>query len=257
MDDFEAIALNALEAARPLARSYFRTPLKVERKADCSPVTLADRAVERAMTAVLEKACPNHGVLGEEYGTSGADGRHVWVIDPIDGTKSFISGVPLFGTLIALLEDGAPILGGIDMPMLGETWIGRMDCDTRMNGETCRTARQTRLEDAVLFATSPDQFTPEEYRLFDGLSHVCAGRRFGGDCYSYGLLASGHIDLILEAGLQPYDYLPLVPIVTGAGGVITDWDGAPLTLRSQGRVLAAATPDLHRKAVERLRNCAA
>ena len=122
---------------------------------------------------------------------------------------------------------------------------------------TCRTARRTRLEDAVLFATSPDQFTPEEYRFFDGLSQACAGRRFGGDCYSYGLLASGHIDLILEAGLQPYDYLPLVPIVTGAGGMITDWDGAPLTLRSQGRVLAAATPDLHRKAVERLRNSAA
>ncbi|MDK3016478.1 histidinol-phosphatase [Pseudodonghicola flavimaris] len=249
---FEAIALRLVEAARPLARAHFRAPLTVERKADHSPVTEADRAIEKGMKAVLETACPGHGILGEEFGLSGQDARHIWVLDPIDGTKSFISGVPLFGTLVALLEDGAPILGVIDMPLLQETWIGRAGAATRLNGETCHSARRTRLEEAILFATSPDQFTPQEFACFEALSQACAARRFGGDCYSYGLLASGHVDLILEAELQPYDYMALVPVVTGAGGVITDWSGAPLTLASSGQVLAAATPELHRAALDRL-----
>lgn len=247
---YEAVARDMLEVARPLARQHFRTPLTVERKADHSPVTLADRAIESAMKKVLETACPDHGILGEEFGTNDAGARHLWVLDPIDGTKSFISGVPLFGTLIALLEDGAPVLGVIDMPLLGETWIGRTGAATRFNGSPCHTTPGRTLNEAILFATSPDQFTPDEYAVFEGLGAACMARRFGGDCYSYGLLASGHVDLIMEAELQPYDYLALVPVVEGAGGVITDWSGAPLTLSSCGQVLAAASPDLHRAALE-------
>jgi len=248
----EAVAEEMLAAARPLARAYFRTPLEVERKADHSPVTLADRAIEKAMKEVLARRLPDHGVFGEEHGTARLDARHVWVIDPVDGTKSFISGVPLFGTLIALLEAGAPVMGVIDMPMMGETWIGHVGGETRLNGRRCATSGRTRLEETILFATSPDQFTAEEMQVFDGLSAACQARRFGGDCYSYGLLAAGHIDLILEAELQPYDYLPVVPVVTAAGGVISDWQGEPLSLASSGQVLAAATPELHRAALERI-----
>ena len=246
---FEAVARDMLAAARPLARQHFRTPLEVERKSDLSPVTLADRAIERAMKEVLEKACPGHGILGEEFGTSQAEARHLWVLDPIDGTKSFIAGVPLFGTLIALLENGQPILGAIDMPLLGETWIGKSGGETLLNGTTCQVSARTELAGATLFATSPDQFTAAERPRFEALSAACLARRFGGDCYSYGLLASGHVDLILEAELQPYDYMALVPVIEGAGGVITDWAGAPLTLASTGQVLAAATPALHRAAL--------
>ncbi len=246
---YEAVARAMLDVARPIARRYFRSPLAVEHKDDHSPVTLADRQIETAMKQVLARRLPDHGVLGEEHGASALDRRFVWVIDPIDGTKSFISGVPLFGTLIALLDDGRPVLGVIDMPMLGETWIGRDGAPTRFGHAACRTGAPGGLRDCTLFATSPDQFRGGEARVFDALGRACGDRRFGGDCYSYGLLASGHVDLILEAGLQPYDYLALVPVVTGAGGRITDWSGGPLGLGSDGRVLAAATSALHAQAL--------
>ena len=249
-DRYEDIAQRLVAAARPLAREHFRSALTVDRKADRSPVTVADRAIEAAMKAVLAETCPDHGILGEEFGLSGQGARHLWVLDPIDGTKSFISGVPLFGTLVALLDGSRPILGVIDMPVLGECWVGRAGVQTRLNGKACHTSPRTRLDQAILFATSPDQFTPAEYASFDRLSDACTARRFGGDCYSYGLLASGHVDLILEAELQPYDFMALVPVVEGAGGVITDWSGAPLTLASTGQVLAAATPELHRAALD-------
>lgn len=252
IDFLESVAREMLAVARPLATSHFRTRIEVERKADHSPVTVADRAIERAMKEVLARMMPDHGVFGEEHGAAGLHARHVWVIDPIDGTKSFISGVPLFGTLLAVLDGGRPVLGVIDMPALGETWLGRTDDATTHNGARCRANNCRRLEEAILFATSPDQFTPDESVVFDALGKACISRRFGGDCYNYGLLASGHIDLVLEAELQPYDYLPVVPVVTAAGGVITDWNGAELTLHSDGRVLAAATPELHRAALDRI-----
>ena len=249
---FETVARDMLAAARPLAQQYFRTPITVERKSDQSPVTLADRAIETAMKEILQRACPTHSILGEEFGRYEGDARYLWVLDPIDGTKSFISGVPLFGTLIALLEDGVPVMGVIDMPLLRETWIGLRGENTRLNGIPCRAAPSRSLSEATLFATSPDQFTSTEYACFEHLGQACRARRFGGDCYSYGLLASGHVDVIMEAELQPYDYLALIPIVEGAGGVITDWTGAPLSLTSDGRVLAAASPELHRAALEAL-----
>lgn len=262
-----ALAMRLLEAARPIARAHFRAPLAVERKADLSPVTIADRAIEAAMRGILAAERPGDGIFGEEFGSEGVSARRLWVLDPIDGTKSFISGTPLFGTLIALLEDGVPVLGLIDMPILGETWVGAAGAPSTLNGAPAKTreaqtgeartgeawAGEARgLADAVLFATSPDQFAGADAARFEALSAACAARRFGGDCYSYGLLASGHVELILEAGLEPYDFLALVPVVEGAGGVITDWDGAPLGLGSEGRVLAAADPALHRAALAAL-----
>jgi len=230
----------------------FRTGLQVDTKADASPVTMADRAAEAAMRGLLAEAVPAHGILGEEHGRERIDADHLWVLDPIDGTKSFITGSPLWGTLIALVHQGRVELGLIDMPVLGERWIGQPGLGARCNGEAVRTSGCTALAQARVVTTSPDAFAPEEWAAYDALSRACAMRRFGGDCYGYAQLAGGHVDLVAECQLQPYDYMALVGVVEAAGGVITDWKGRPLGIGSNGRVLAAATPALHDEALQRL-----
>ncbi len=233
------------DAARPVALRYFRTALRVETKADASPVTIADREIEAAMRARIAARFPGHGIFGEEQGRSASGARHTWVIDPIDGTKSFISGMPTFGTLVALCIDEVPQLGLIDMPVLGERWIAAPGRPTLHNGAVCRTRACDALGDAVVYATSPDMFSAGEWTVFDALSRQASLRRFGGDCYSYGLLASGLIDAVVEAGLQPYDIMAAVPVIQGAGGVVTDWAGRELDLASGGRVVAAGSRALH------------
>ncbi|CAN7256644.1 histidinol-phosphatase [Acidovorax sp.] len=249
---FVSIALAMADAARAPSMRYFRTPLDVLTKSDESPVTVADRETEAAMRAVLHAQCPDHGILGEEHGRERLEAPHLWVIDPIDGTKSFITGSPLWGTLVALLHQGRPLLGLMDMPVLGERWVGVAGEETQCNGHTVRASTCQALALARIYTTSPDAFTADEWRRFDALSRECALRRFGGDCYSYAQLAAGHVDLVVEAGLQPYDYLALVCLVEGAGGCITDWQGRALSVDSDGRVVAAATPALHALALQRL-----
>ena len=248
-----AFAEELADLARPIALSYFRTPLDVAAKSDDSPVTIADRTIETVLRAAIEARFPDHGLFGEEMGIKQSSSPYTWVVDPIDGTKSFISGFPLFGTLVALARDGRPLLGLIDAPATGERWIG-------VPGRACFAGRPaiTRacrsLADACLYTTSPDAFREESERA--GWERVAAKVRlcrFGGDCYIYGLLASGHVDLIVECGLQPYDYMALVPVIEGAGGVITDWEGAPLSFGSSGQVVAAATAELHAAALLQLR----
>ncbi len=233
-----------------VVRRYFRAPLEVENKADATPVTAADREAEQAMRAEIEADFPDHGIIGEEYGTVRADAECVWVLDPIDGTKAFIAGKPLFGTLIALLRHGAPVLGIIDQPVSGERWIGAVGRTTTFNGEPAATRGCAALDRAVLNTTGPDLFEGDELARFGGLSRAAGMTLYGGDCYAYGLLASGFIDLVAEAGLKPYDFCALIPVVEGAGGVITDWRGGALTLESDGRVLAAGDPAVHAQAVE-------
>ncbi|MFG1359073.1 histidinol-phosphatase [Xanthobacter pseudotagetidis] len=247
-----AFAGELADLARPIVRSYFRTPVGVEWKADASPVTAADRAVERALREAIAARFPDHGVLGEEEAAVGIDRPVVWVVDPIDGTKSFMTGLPLFGTLIAAVVDGRPEVGVIDAPALGDRWVGIAGAGARFNGVPCRTSAAARLGEARLYATSPDMFTAEESAAFAALADKVALRRFGGDCYAYGLLASGHVDLVVEADLKPYDFMALVPVVEGAGGVITDWRGAPLTIGSGGQVVAAANAALHAAALQEL-----
>lgn len=232
-------------AARPIARQYFRQKLAVEQKADASPVTVADRSIEAAMRSILAERHPDHAIFGEEHGAERLGARFTWVIDPIDGTKSFVTGLPLFGTLVALLENGVPSLGLIDMPVLQETWIGEAGQPTRFNGAPCRVSGCTDPAAAMLYATSPDMFEGAALAAFERISAQVRLRRFGGDCYAYGLLAAGHVDLVIEVGLQPYDYLPLVAVIEGAGGMVTDWAGGRLGLGSDGRVVAAASPTLH------------
>ena len=252
-----AFAETLADAARTAALRRFRTPLEIEYKADDSPVTRADREVEESVRERIHERFPGHSIHGEEFGRSGAsDARWRWVLDPIDGTRSFVTGRPLFGTLIAFVDGERPILGVIDAPALGERWVGAAGTATCFNGRPCRTSGCTRLADARVSATTPDLFDSEELIAFDEVSFSARFRTFGGDCYQYALLAAGHLDLLMEASLAPHDLLALAPVVTGAGGVITDWEGELLTARSDGRILAAATPDLHRIALAELRNAA-
>ena len=243
-----ALAETLADAAGNIIRGYFRKKIGVEQKSDRTPVTIADRAAEKAMRRVIEVSFPLDGIIGEELGRTRADADYVWVLDPIDGTKSFISGVPLFGTLIALTYRGAPVLGVIDQPIARERWVGAVGRKTTFNGRAIKTRRCPRLGDATLYATSPEMFAKGNAAAFARLREKVKLARYGADCYAYGLLASGFIDLVVEADLKPYDYCALLPIIEGAGGRMSDWRGRALTLKSDGRVIASGDPALIAKA---------
>jgi inositol-phosphate phosphatase / L-galactose 1-phosphate phosphatase / histidinol-phosphatase len=247
-----AFADRLAEAAGAVSRRYFRQHLAVDDKADTSPVTIADREAEAAMRALIAEHYPAHGILGEEHGSDRTDAEFVWVLDPIDGTKSFISGVPLFGTLIALLHQGRPVLGVIDQPISRERWRGLAGQPTTFNGAPIRTRACSALAAATLFAGSPDQYRGADTEATARLIGSVKLTRYNGDCYAYGLVASGFIDCVVEAGLKPYDFCAILPVIEGAGGVMTDWQGKPLGLASDGRVIAAGDRRLHELARARL-----
>jgi inositol-phosphate phosphatase/L-galactose 1-phosphate phosphatase/histidinol-phosphatase len=249
LDSFLALAANLADAAGEAIRPHFRQPIAVTDKPDLSPVTVADRAAEAAMRRLIAARFPEHGIIGEEYGPERADSEFVWVLDPIDGTKSFISGVPLFGTLIALARQGRPILGIIDQPISRERWIGAAGHPTTFNGTAIRCRPCASLAAATVFSTSPDMFKGADAVAHGRVAKAAKLVRFGADCYAYGLLAHGFIDLVIEASLKPYDFSAMVSIVEGAGGVATDWQGKPLSLTSDGRVLVAGDPNAHREAL--------
>jgi inositol-phosphate phosphatase/L-galactose 1-phosphate phosphatase/histidinol-phosphatase len=253
-DSWIDLAHRLADIARPIARRYFRTSLDIDSKADDSPVTIADRSIEAAMREEIERTFPDHGILGEEYGSVRLDGEAVWVLDPIDGTKAFITGMPTFGTLIAACVDGAPVLGVIDQPISEERWIGATGRPSTLNGAEIKASGVTSLADASLYATAPEMFEGDASEArFAALRAAVASTRYGADCYAYGLLALGCVDLVVERMLQPYDYCALVPVIEGAGGRVRDWSGAPLTIESDGHVLAAATPALQEAAAVHLR----
>ena len=249
-EDYRQFASSTLDETGPIGMRYFRQPIDIAQKADASPVTVADIEIEAMIRDRIAQTYPSHGILGEEQAPVNLSAELCWVIDPIDGTKSFISGIPLWGTLVALLKDAQPIFGIIDVPALGERYVATLGRQTERNGEVIRTSRCDDLRKCNLFATSPDMFSTTEFQVFDSLSRRVRFRRYGGDCYNYAMLAAGKIDAVVEAGLKPYDYLPVVPIVNSAGGLMTDWNGNPLTPSSDGRVIAAATPALHRALLE-------
>jgi len=252
-DGLLASACAMADIAGKTARKYFRTVVPHENKQDGSPVTIADKAIEAELRRMIRLNYPLDGILGEEEEAVALDSDCIWVVDPIDGTKSFMTGMPTFGTLIARLENGAPQLGVIDIPAMNERWIGMRGVPTTMNGSACHTSNCRHLADAALYATSPDFFEPEEAVLFETVSRKAAMRRFGGDCYSYALLASGHVDAVVEASLKPFDFLALVPVIEGAGGVVTDWEGKALGIDSSERVVASATPELHAEILQHLK----
>ena len=238
------LAHRLADAAGDAIRPLYRGAWSQEQKSDRSFVTEADRAAEAAMRAIIEAERPEDGIVGEEYGIHNEGSARQWVLDPIDGTTSFIAGRPIFGTLIALLQDGFPVLGIIDQPIGRERWAGRMGHATTFNGTPVRAAPCRDLSDAVLATTTPHQFSDREADHFMGLAKAVAERKiiYGGDCYNYGLVASGHVDVVCEAGLKLHDFAALAPIVEGAGGLMCDWAGEPLHAGSDGTALAIGDP---------------
>ncbi len=239
-----ALANRLADAAGAAIRPFFRADFVHETKGDASPVTEADRAAEAAMRAIIDVECPDDAIIGEEYGNKDGTSGRTWVLDPIDGTVSFMAGRPIFGTLIAMLKDGFPVLGIIDQCINGERWIGASGRDTTLNGANIRTRPCRELSDATLASTGPQYFDAHSAEHFMALAAKTAHRRlvWGGDCYNYGLLAAGQIDLVVESGLKLYDFAALVPIVEGAGGMMCDWNGDPLHAGSAGDVIALGDP---------------
>jgi myo-inositol-1(or 4)-monophosphatase len=246
------VAEAALDAAGAAIKPYFRTGVVADQKADASPVTVADRLAEQIIREKLAAAFPDYGLLGEEFPATRTDSRYIWVIDPIDGTRAFITGRPSFCTLLALLEDGVPILGFIGQPVTGERWSGGKNVPAKFLGPfggKIGPRRVRTLAEAELSSTAPEMFDVAGAARFAGLQAKCKRIYWGGDAYAYGLLALGQIDIVAECGLKPWDWAALAAVVQAAGGVITDWAGAPLTLGCDGSVLAAATPELHAAAL--------
>jgi inositol-phosphate phosphatase/L-galactose 1-phosphate phosphatase/histidinol-phosphatase len=247
---FVAVAHRLADAAGTVIRPYFRTPIAVDDKADESPVTIADRQAEQVMRDVVRETLPDHGIIGEEYGSHNPDAEWVWVFDPIDGTKAFITGKPSFGTLICLMHHGEPVLGILDQPITGERWVGVTGQGATLNGQPLSVRRCDSVSKAALYTTDPAMFSGEEINAFGRLSHAVKLRRYGADCYAYGLLAAGFVDLICEADLKLYDFAALVPIIREAGGIITDWTGAAPGKNTTGRIVAAGDPRCHQQALE-------
>jgi myo-inositol-1(or 4)-monophosphatase len=236
---------------------FFRTSLGIDDKGPAGrfdPVTAADRAAEQAMRTLIRRTFPAHGVIGEEFGPERADAEYVWVLDPIDGTKSFIAGMPVWGTLIALTRLGEPIFGMMHQPFMRELFSGDgMAADYRgPAGKRSLRARPCKaLSDAVLFTTSPLLMNEADRTQFQNVEDAVKLSRYGGDCYAYCMLAAGHIDLVIETELKPYDIIPLIPILAGAGAIGTSWDGGPAALG--GRVIAAGDARVHAATMEMLR----
>ena len=243
--DLIALAETMADGAAEIAKKFYRADYAVDRKSDTSPVTQADRDIETLMRDMIAQQYPDHGIWGEEHGTHNLDAEWVWVLDPIDGTKAFMSGMPSFATLIGLLHRGVPVLGIIDQAITGDRWLGASGRSTLMNGRKITTRACKNLDRAFLKATAPDMFIGADAANFFRLSGMVGTTAYGGDAFNYGLLASGYLDLVVEASTKPHDFIALVPVLQGAGGTITDWQGKALGLESDGRILASGDSRLH------------
>jgi histidinol phosphatase-like enzyme (inositol monophosphatase family) len=253
----ERLARSSGEAILP----FFRTGISVIDKGKFGasgqsafdPVTEADRAAETVIRHMIRTTFPDHGIVGEEFDDHRPDAEHVWVVDPIDGTRAFICGLPVWGTLIGLMKHGEPVMGVMNQPYTGEMFVGSVG-RAHLKGPRGVRDLATRpceaLAVATLMTTDPRLFTQAEGEAFQRVESAVRLSRYGTDCYAYAMLAAGQVDLVIEAGLKPYDIVALIPIIEGAGGVITTWDGQ--SARNGGRILAAATPALHKLAMEKL-----
>jgi myo-inositol-1(or 4)-monophosphatase len=254
--DFEAFVDELASLSGMAIMPFFRTALGIDDKSgggSFDPVTEADRAAEAAIRHKIRSTFPAHGVMGEEYGSERLDAEFVWVLDPIDGTKTFIAGMPGWGTLIGLLRNGEPCYGMMHQPFTRERFSGDGG-SARYRGpggdRVLRTRPCARLSEAVLYTTTPRLMPPAERAAFGDIEETVKLSRYGGDCYAYCMLAAGFIDLVIEATLQPYDIVALIPIIEGAGGVITTWDGGPA--HAGGRIVAAGDPRIHAAALSKL-----
>lgn len=247
---FRDFALELADASGAIIRAGFRKPHSVEVKDDLSPVTDIDKAVETTIREMIAARFPEHGIMGEEFDDTDLDAELVWVIDPVDGTKQFAAGLPTFATLIALARDGVPILGIIDQPVTAERWIGLTGEDTTFNGAPIHTRPCANLAEAVLATAAPDYFLDSARHTHDILVRDTLWPLYGAGCHAYGQMAMGYIDIGVEASHNAFDFCALVPVVQGAGGVISDWQGKPLTIHSDDRFIAAGDSRVHQQALE-------
>ncbi|MEJ2795042.1 inositol monophosphatase family protein [Iodobacter sp. LRB] len=252
-DEIIALAHQLADVSGAVIRPYFRSPLAIDDKNDHSPVTIADKEAERVMRGLILQKRPLDGIIGEEFGREREDAEWVWVLDPIDGTKSFTVGRALFVTLIGLLHHGKPVLGIINQPVQNERWLGITGQGAWLNGEPVVANQIDQLQAARLGTTGP-QYLLEGAAAFARLSAECRFTSYGGDGYLYAQVASGWLELVVEEGLKLHDFAALAPVVNGAGGLMTDWQGMALDIHSEGRVLAAANPVLHAAALPFLLN---
>ncbi len=248
-DAERADALDMGRAAAAAAMRFFRGRLGVEFKSDESPVTQADRGVEAEVRRLITARFPGHGIFGEEHGIVGGDAHALWVIDPIDGTRSFISGHPLFGFLLAHLTGGETRLAVLGMPALGETFVAERGQGAFKGAERLKASGRTALDGATVYVNEGEKIWRARPDVFGRLMNAGTTRRFSYDCYPYALLAMGHVDLVVDFDLQPYDYLTVSLLVEEAGGVMTDWQGGRLHMGENVATVAAATADLHRAAL--------
>jgi histidinol phosphatase-like enzyme (inositol monophosphatase family) len=240
-----AFALRLATESGAVLREAASVRPEVEVKSDRSFVTALDARIERRLREMLADGFPTHGILGEEEGWDNPDAEHIWVLDPIDGTAAFIAGLPVYGTLIALMQEGEPILGIIDHPITGDRWIGVKGSPTTHNGRPCCTRSCGALGGAILSASNPDFFDDEERPALDAMRAATAWRIWGGACMSFGLLASGRTDAAFDTRLKLWDFAPFRPIIEGAGGVITDWEGRSIDHKTGKRIMAAGDPARH------------
>lgn len=252
--DLVALSHRLADAAREVISGHFRTDFHIDGKEDDSPVTVADREAEKAIRAILEKERPGDGIHGEEFGSHAGTTGYLWVLDPVDGTKAFATGRPLFGTLIGLVHEGEAVLGIIDQPINNERWLGVKGQGTTLNGKPCKTRKCPDISKANVSTTGPDLFDLESYlRLYAYLKEETGFTMYGGDCYAYGTLASGWLDGVIEGYMKLHDYAALIPVVEGAGGIITDWMGKPLPLEPSWEpqeVVASGDKPLHARLCE-------
>jgi histidinol phosphatase-like enzyme (inositol monophosphatase family) len=250
--EFIHFAEELADASRALIRSRFRQKANVEMKPDHTPVTATDLEVETLIRNMIADRYPTHGVIGEEHPASAASADHVWVIDPIDGTRSFIAGRPVFGTLIALTIDTVPVLGVVDIPIMEERWVGAKGRATLLNGTVARTRKCPVAAGAILLATSPEYLDGDASQPFANVAEAAKFTIYDAGTQAYGLVASGHADIMIAARYGIVDYLAAVPVIEGAGGVMRDWNGAALTLHSGDRFVAVGDAALLSETLERL-----
>ena len=254
LNEFVKFANLLADSASHTSMKYFRKKLEVDNKDDESPVTIADKETEKIIRDEIRKNFPNHGILGEEYENENLESEFIWVIDPIDGTRSYIAGHKDFGNLISLLHNNQPIIGIINCPAHNERWLGIKNVKTTCNGKSVLTSGIKKIENAYLFTSGVYFYEPFFRKGFETLKEKTKYFRLGGDCYMYGMLSSGLIDIVIEDTLKAHDYMALINVVEGAGGKISDKYGKPITLQSDGSLIASSSPQLHNEIINIINN---
>mgnify|MGYP001169482107 FL=1 len=254
LNEFVKFANLLADSASKTSMKYFRKKLEVDNKDDESPVTIADKETEKIIRDKIRKNFPNHGILGEEYENENLESEFIWVIDPIDGTRSYIAGHKDFGNLISLLHNNQPIIGIINCPAHNERWLGIKDVKTTCNGKNVLTSGIKKIENAYLFTSGVYFYEPFFRKGFETLKGKTKYFRLGGDCYMYGMLSSGLIDIVIEDTLKAHDYMALINVVEGAGGKISDKYGKPITLQSDGSLIASSSSQLHNEIINIINN---